>query len=67
MRMPNSTRPSGPGKPHREATDRVREREDLDEAMSDNPSDTAGTPHAARTAPNRTPPPMRTDSGKPQR
>ncbi len=65
--MPNSTRPSGPGKPHREATDRVRERENLDEAMSDNPSDTAGAPHAARTAPNRTPPPMRTDSGKPQR
>ena len=57
--MPNSTRPSGPGKPHREATDRVRERENLDEAMSNNPSDVAGTPHAARTAPNRTPPPMR--------
>nr|WP_297356493.1 hypothetical protein [uncultured Caldimonas sp.] len=62
--MPNSTRPSGPGKPHREATDRVRERENLDEAMSDNPSDLAGAPHAARTAPKRTPPPMRDDADK---
>ena len=54
--MPNSTAPSGPGKPVREARDRIEERENLDEAMGQAESYTV--PHRARSAPNRTPPPV---------
>jgi hypothetical protein len=54
--MPNSNAPSGPGKPVREARARIEERENLDEAMGHAESYTV--PHRARSAPNRTPPPM---------
>lgn len=54
--MPNSNAPSGPGKPVREARDRIEARENLDEALGNAESFTV--PHRARSAPNRTPPPM---------
>ena len=54
--MPNSNAPSGPGKPVREARARIEERESLDETMGNAESFTV--PHRARSAPNRTPPPM---------
>ena len=54
--MPNSNAPSGPGKPVREARARIEERENLEEAMGNAESYTV--PHRARSAPNRTPPPM---------
>jgi hypothetical protein len=59
--MPNSNAPSGPGKPVREARDRIEERENLDEALGDVESYTV--PHRARSVPNHTPPPM-TQAGR---
>ncbi|AKJ27485.1 hypothetical protein [Caldimonas brevitalea] len=45
--MPNSTLPSGPGKPIKEALDRIQEREGLEEGLLD---------QGVRTAPSGGPP-----------
>ncbi|MCW7540815.1 hypothetical protein OOT46_23630 [Aquabacterium sp. A7-Y] len=49
--MPNSTRPSGPGQPRKEALDRVEEREGIDEGVRE--LGEGALPPAHQTPPRR--------------